>query len=54
MNLLVLAPDIQETSLSLPSLDQGREPLPLRRLLPIALVADWGQQRAVWEPLSQA
>ncbi len=53
MNLLLLAPDIQETLLFLPRLDQGRDPLPLRRLLPIALVADWRSQRALWEQLRQ-
>ncbi len=54
MNLLLLAPDIQEALLFLPRLEQGRDPLPLRRLLPIALVQDWRQQRALWERLNQA
>ncbi len=54
MNLLLLAPDIQEALLFLPRLGQGRDPLPLRRLLPIALVADWRKQRALWEQLRQA
>jgi hypothetical protein len=45
MNLLSLAPDIQEALLFLPSVEQGRAPVILADLQPIAALADWTRQR---------
>ena len=50
-NLLVLAPDIQETLLFLPRTQCGRDPIHLRQLQPLAAVLDWGQQRHLWRTL---
>jgi hypothetical protein len=52
MNLLVLAPDIQETLLFLPPVERGRDPLHLRQLQPLALVLDWRKQRRLWQALA--
>ncbi len=52
MNLLNLAPDIQEAILFLPETPQGTDPITERHLRPIAAEADWGQQRAMWGELS--
>ncbi len=51
MNLLLLAPDIQEALLFLPRTERGRDPIHLRQLQPLALVADWGEQRKRWQAL---
>jgi hypothetical protein len=51
MNLLLLAPDIQETLLFLPSTECGRDPIHLRQLQPLAAVLDWGRQRVLWRTL---
>ncbi len=48
MNLLLLAPDIQEEILFLPETEKGHDSITLRRLMPIALEADWGRQREMW------
>lgn len=48
MNLLHLAPDIQEALLNLPRVAQGRDPFTERDLRPIAAVVDWRKQRAAW------
>jgi hypothetical protein len=53
MNLLNLAPDIQEALLFLPRTQSGRDPLHLRLLQPIAAVADWKKQRAAWRKLAR-
>ena len=45
MNLLNLAPDIQEQILHLPRVEKGRDPVTERELRPIAAVADWRKQR---------
>jgi hypothetical protein len=45
MNLLYLAPDLQEAILFLPRTERGRDRLVLRDLLPIASVPDWKKQR---------
>lgn len=52
MNLLMLAPDIQEEILHLPRVTGGRDPLHLRQLQPIALVPDWRKQRKLWASLT--
>ena len=49
MNLLYLAPDIQEELLFLPPVERGRDPLVLRDLLPIATKTDWRAQRRLWK-----
>ena len=48
MNLLMLAPDIQEEILFLSRVTVGRDPIHLRQLQPIALVPDWRKQRQQW------
>lgn len=53
MNLLHLAPDIQEAILFLPAVEQGRDPFCERDLRPIAAMADWRKQRAAWRALAR-
>jgi hypothetical protein len=48
MNLVHLAPDIQETLLFLPPVHGGRDPVLLRQLQPLAAMALWEQQRRKW------
>jgi hypothetical protein len=48
MNLLLLAPDIQETLLFLTEEDVGPEGLHLRQLQSIAVVPSWRRQRRLW------
>ena len=48
MNLLYLAPDIQEAVLFLPRTQRGRDPVILRDLQPIASTLDWRTQRRLW------
>jgi hypothetical protein len=52
MNLLMLAPDIQEAILFLPPITRGRDTLIERDLRKIAAVPDWGKQRQMWEQQS--
>lgn len=52
MNLLNLAPDIQEAILFLPPKTKGRDPIGERELRPIAAVADWRRQRREWRRLN--
>jgi hypothetical protein len=52
MNLLCLAPDIQEEILYLPSIQRCRNPLTERQLRPIASTLDWRLQRRMWAHLS--
>jgi hypothetical protein len=52
MNLLYLAPDIQEALLFLPRTQRGRDPIILRDLQPVAAVLDWHQQRRLWSRLT--
>jgi len=51
MDLLYLAPDLQEAVLFLPRTLRGRDPLPLWRLQPIASTLDWRKQRRLWAGL---
>ena len=51
MNLLLLAPDIQEALLFLPRTERGHDPIHLRQLQRLTLVADWKEQRKVWQAL---
>ena len=48
MNLLHLAPDIQEAILFLPRTVKGRDPITERHLRPIAGEPDWKIQRNLW------
>jgi hypothetical protein len=48
MNLLHLAPDIQEQLLFLPPIHTGRDPILLHQLQPLAAMADWNRQRRKW------
>ena len=52
MNLLMLAPDIQEEILYLPRVTSGRDPIHLRQLQSIALVPDWRKQRRLWRSMT--
>jgi hypothetical protein len=49
MNLLFLAPDIQEELLFLPPVERGRDPVHLRQLQHIAMVQKWPKQRRLWQ-----
>ena len=53
MNLVNLAPDIQEAILFLPRTEQGRDPIRLALLQPITAVIDWKKQRRFWSELRQ-
>jgi len=48
MNLLNLAPDIQEALLSLPPAEMGRDAITERDLRPIAAFPGWRKQRRAW------
>lgn len=48
MNLLHLAPDIQEEILHLPPVAEGRDPITERDLRPITRLMDWQKQREMW------
>ena len=54
MNLLHLAPDIQEEVLFLPQIKRGKEPIQERHLRPIAAVPDWRKQRRMWRTLDDS
>jgi hypothetical protein len=51
MNLLHLAPDIQEAILHLPRVRRGRDLLTERELRPIVAMTDWQKQRVQWKKL---
>lgn len=51
LNLLNLAPDLQEAILFLPRIVAGRDRWTLRQLLPIAAHLDWRVQRKLWREL---
>ena len=53
MNLLQLAPDIQEELLFLPRIERGDALVHERQLRPIAAVPDWQKQRKMWKGLIQ-
>ena len=54
MNLLQLAPDIQEAILFLPRLQRGRELIQEHQIRPIAANPDWAAQRRLWAQLAGA
>jgi hypothetical protein len=49
MNLLNLAPDIQEEILFLPKTVEGADPIVERHVRPIMAVVDWEEQRRLWK-----
>jgi hypothetical protein len=51
MNLVLLAPDIQETLLFLPDKTNSAAGLHLRQLQSIAQVSNWATQRRLWAAL---
>jgi hypothetical protein len=51
MNLLMLAPDIQEAVLHLPAVTEGRDPLKEWQLRPVAAEPVWAEQRRMWRRL---
>jgi len=51
LNLIHLAPDIQEALLFLPPTLQGRDAIILAELMPIAAAFDWRKQRRLWRQL---
>jgi hypothetical protein len=51
MNLVNLAPDIQEALLHLPRTEGGRDPVILADLQPTASVPEWRMQRRLWAAL---
>jgi hypothetical protein len=53
LNLLNLAPDIQEAILFLPRTVRGRDPLILRTIQPLASTIDWRRQRVLWAQLTR-
>jgi hypothetical protein len=52
MNLLHLAPDIQESLLFLPRVTEGKDPITEKILRPIAAEMCWRKQREMWHSLS--
>ncbi len=52
LNLVNLAPDIQEAILFLPRTERGRAGIILRDLQPVAAAVDWNKQRRMWARLA--
>jgi hypothetical protein len=53
MNLLNLAPDIQEEILLLPKTMAGRDPVSERRLRRVTAMVRWDRQRKAWRELRE-
>ena len=53
MNLILLAPDIQEQLLFLPRTERGQDPFHLRQLQHITQVPDWRKQHRLWKELQR-
>ncbi len=53
MNLLNLAPDLQEALLDLPQIERGKDAVKLRDLQLIALAAEWSVQRKLAKSLNE-
>jgi hypothetical protein len=51
MNLLMLAPDIQEEILFLDRVRTGNDPVIIGKLQSVAMLIDWRRQRTAWELL---
>lgn len=54
MNLLNLAPDIQEELLFLPPTTTGRDPISERALRRVTAVVRWDRQKKLWREVRQA
>ena len=54
MNLLQLAPDIQENILFLPRVARGRDPIYLEHLQALTALLDWQSQRRCWNDIVSA
>jgi hypothetical protein len=54
MNLLNLAPELQEHLLFLQRPARGRQALTLRQVLSVAAALDWSEQRRRWRKLRRA
>jgi hypothetical protein len=54
MNLVNLAPDVQEALLFLPRTERGRDAIHLRLLQPIASSINWKKQWRMWQELLAA
>lgn len=52
MNLLCLAPDIQEQILFLPTTGRGRDSVTEKQVRPIAGTPSWTKQRKLWKRLA--
>lgn len=48
MNLLNLAPDLQEQILFLPAVEHGRDPIKEWQVRPVAAELRWAEQRRAW------
>jgi hypothetical protein len=53
MNLLLLAPDLQEQILYLPPVETGRDPIHLSQLQALTGILDWPSQRRMWQQLQR-
>jgi len=53
MNLLNLAPDIQEEILFLAERTQGRETIAERNLRPLTRIVTWDRQRKLWRDIAK-
>ena len=51
INLLNLAPAIQEAILFLPGVENGRDPVSERDLRQLVAIVDWREQRRLWTSL---
>ncbi|MCA9056452.1 MAG: hypothetical protein KDA75_21635 [Planctomycetaceae bacterium] len=54
LNLLHLAPDIQETILFLPRVMEGKDPITERDVRAVAAEVDWERQRLHWEAIGSS
>jgi hypothetical protein len=54
LSLLQLAPDLQEQLLFLARPARGRDPFAFHRVLSIAAVLNWNEQRRGWRKLQRA
>lgn len=54
MDLLLLAPDIQEQLLDLPPIERSRDPITLRELRYVCQTPIWAEQRRRWREIEDA
>jgi hypothetical protein len=54
MDLLLLAPDIQEALLFLPPVEGGHDPIHLRELRYVCQAPEWAEQRRRWMEITEA